>query len=166
MHDNRTVQGYLIVLALNFTRKLWFDWVWVWSILDFKRWDVSGSEDIDTHPKPVRLYKNYILPLLNSKPLNKLFKTMFIVFFLSWVLNKFVFLFLLKKIILSNQNRFILLPFLIKKYRDSTQVHMKVKQNRDSRTPQEYMNPVGYEFGILVFIPVENWDEFGETRTL
>jgi hypothetical protein len=26
--------------------------------------DVTGNEDIDTHPEPVRVYKNYILPLL------------------------------------------------------------------------------------------------------
>jgi hypothetical protein len=27
-------------------------------------------------------------------------------------------------------------------------------------------NPVGYGFGYLLFIPVKNWNGFGETRTL
>jgi hypothetical protein len=29
-----------------------------------------------------------------------------------------------------------------------------------------YPNPVGYGFGVLVFIPVENWNGFEDTRTL
>jgi hypothetical protein len=43
---------------------------------------------------------------------------------------------------------------------------MKVMRNGDIRNPWEYPNPVGYEFGYLLFIPVENWDGFEETRTL
>ncbi|MCI49573.1 hypothetical protein A2U01_0070817 [Trifolium medium] len=43
---------------------------------------------------------------------------------------------------------------------------MEARRNEDTRTPRGYPNPVEYEFEVLLFIPVENWDEFGETRTL
>jgi hypothetical protein len=43
---------------------------------------------------------------------------------------------------------------------------MKVMRNGDTRNPWGYPNPVGYGFGYLIFIPVENWDGFGETRIL
>jgi hypothetical protein len=33
---------------------------------------------------------------------------------------------------------------------------MEVERNGDTRTPYEYPNCNGYEFGVLVFIPVKN----------
>ncbi|MCI75323.1 hypothetical protein A2U01_0096591, partial [Trifolium medium] len=43
---------------------------------------------------------------------------------------------------------------------------MEIGRNGDTRTPRGYLNPVGYEFEILIFISVENWDGYADTRTL
>jgi hypothetical protein len=42
---------------------------------------------------------------------------------------------------------------------------MEVERNGDTRTPRGYPNPVGYEFEVLVFIPIYNWDGFEDTQT-
>ncbi|GAU26585.1 hypothetical protein TSUD_267000 [Trifolium subterraneum] len=40
---------------------------------------------------------------------------------------------------------------------------MQAMRNGDSET-QRYPNPVGYGFGVLMFIPVENWDGFEKSE--
>jgi hypothetical protein len=65
------------------------------------------------------------------------------------------------------KNNFLLLSiFLIKKQQNTTQIQMEVERNGDTRTPRGYPNPVGYEFEVLVFIPIYNWDGFEDTQTL
>ncbi|MCI38582.1 hypothetical protein A2U01_0059810, partial [Trifolium medium] len=35
---------------------------------------------------------------------------------------------------------------------------MEARRNGDTRNPRGYPNLVGYGFGVLLFISVENWD--------
>jgi hypothetical protein len=59
---------------------------------------------------------------------------------------------------LLKQNYFLLFSsFLIKKQQNTTQIHMELVRNGDTRTPEGFSNLVGYEFGVLVFICLKIW---------
>jgi hypothetical protein len=90
---------------------------------------------------------------------------MFIFYLNNIEQNVFSISFLYFKKISLKQNNFGLLTFFFNtKILKCNPNSYRKRRNGDTRTPSGYPIPVG--FGVILFIPVQNWDEFGETRNI